>query len=162
MKAKNFSIKSILAVMMSLSSSSFAQYLHAPTTVADFSHSFEVPRVCVAKPDPRDHLFSRMGCLRYQQAYTVNCTNLNIFTAETYSKCTFQNLQRINDQFVHPNGIIHQLVNATNYMIDRQAKMESEVLSQVSSTVRQQLKEQVKAEVTAEVLEMLRKEGVLK
>lgn len=154
------------------------QYIEAPSSVGDFSYTFRLPPECIVKSEKN----YGKSCLKWSEASSYTCAepilsgNRFILNNDSYYRCIYRNLTRVNAQLVHPEGIIHKLVNATNYMIDQQSKLETEVLARVSATVQQQIQDKIKTEIMellrselrrdsplrGDILDILKQEGVLK
>jgi microcompartment protein CcmL/EutN len=73
-----------------------------------------------------------------------------------YKSCVFNNLKRLEAQFT--SGVIPQLVDSVNYVIDQQSRLTSEVLASVSATVRNQIQEQIRQQLMQEMSQQIRAE----
>lgn len=157
MKTQFLKTMGVFILFMSFSTSGFAQYIQAPTSVADFSYSFRTPKTCIQteRPDGGD-------CTKWVDDHIADCSNIPWLDSERYSKCIFQNLNLLDGQIVRSEGVVSQLLDATNQLIDNEARMQSEVLSLVSLEIRRQIKAEVLAEVKAEIIGRLKKDGVRK
>lgn len=91
---------------------------------------------------------------------TVTCDQWLGFSPEVskvmYQNCVYNNLRKLEEQFV--SGIIPQLVNGVNYVIDQQGRLGSEVLASVSGHVREQIRAEVIQEVRQSLMDEVRAE----